>query len=665
MIGYVSGITFCKEMLHIFVAWPIMVGDENKKTTIADQVKEYDMLSKLGYLSVRVKLTLGFALVLLATLTTAAVSFYSLSSVLDRTGKLEQSSSIDLLFNKARLFEKDYLLNDDPEQLSLARETVAQAYSRAEALQGSLVEPEDRALVDQILAGTRTYETELEQVARLNEEVQGQIFDLNGLGFSAQQLAEYLGANDSSARSWLVRLVGIRLTQKDFALSRDETDAMQLSSRLSGLLTTLENRLHMREDIDVRELFDLLKQFQQQQEGFIAAINGLVEVELRIDTAAETVAGSIGALLTRQQESMGLVSNGAKLIILAVTLAALVMGGLFAWLITRGIVNPLSLLVSHANRIAEGDLSQDIQHQRKDELGQLMDQMQHMTLNLRQLVGELSQSSTHITTSAEELSSVSEQSRSGVNQQRMELEQVSTAMNEMAATVQEVARHAETAFGSARTADGEASDGDQKVTSTISQIGKLSDGIRESLQTINQLEAESLNIGSILDVIKGVAEQTNLLALNAAIEAARAGEQGRGFAVVADEVRALAQRTQQATAEIETLILGLQNKAQESVVMMEKSSAMAAETVTIANEAGESINAIARSVSDIQQMNSQIATAAEEQSTVAEDINRSVFNIREVSDHSAAATEQTAASSAELARQGSELQRLIGRFQLS
>ncbi|MGB5854768.1 MAG: methyl-accepting chemotaxis protein [Oceanisphaera sp.] len=622
------------------------------------------MLSKLGYLSVRMKLTLGFALVLLATLTTAAISFYSLSSVLERTGKLEQAGSIDLLFNKARQFEKDYLLNDDPEQLTLAKDILAKASSRAEVLQESLIEPEDRMLVAQILLGTKAYETELEQVAILSEDVQSQIFDLNGLGFSAQQRAEYLGANDTSAMSWLVRLVGIRLTQKDFALSRDEVDAIQLSSRLSGLLATLENRLHMREDIDVRDLYDLLKQFQQQQEDFIAAINGLVEIEHRIDTAAETIDVSIEALLARQQASMHDDSNSAKLIILAVTLAALVMGVLFAWLITRGIVNPLTLLVSQANRIAEGDLSQDIKHQRKDELGQLMDQMQHMTLNLRQLMSALIQSSTHIATSTEELLSVSEQSRSGVNQQRMELEQVSTAMNEMAATVQEVARHAETAFGSARTADSEASDGNQKVTLTISQIGKLSDDIQESLQTINQLEAESMNIGSILDVIKGVAEQTNLLALNAAIEAARAGEQGRGFAVVADEVRSLAQRTQKATAEIETLIHGLQSKVQESVVMMNESTAMAAKTVEIANEAGESIHKIASSVSNIQQMNSQISTAAEEQSTVAEDINRSVFSIREVSDHASAATEQTAASSAELARQGSELQRLICRFRL-
>ncbi|ATG75166.1 methyl-accepting chemotaxis protein [Zobellella denitrificans] len=622
------------------------------------------MLSKLGHLSVRVKLTLGFALVLLATLTTAAISFYTLSSVLDRSQKLEQAGAIDLLFSKARQHEKNYLLQDDPEELNRAKELVQQARALAEELQLSLSEPENQALAEQILDGTRNFEEELTQMASLNEDAQRQIFDLNGIGFSAQQRAEYLSASDSSAMSWLVRLVGIRLTQKDFALSRDEIDAMQLSSRLRGLLVTLENRINMRPDEDVKELHELLKQFQQQQERFIEAINGLVAVEERIDVLAQGIAEGAATLLANQQASMGRQSDWSRIIILSVTAAALVLGVLFAWLITLGIINPLKLLVSQANRIAEGDLSQDIRHQRKDELGRLMDRMQTMTLNLRQLVSELSNSATHIATSAEELSAVSEQTRTGVNQQRMELEQVSTAMNQMAATVQEVARHAETAFGSARTADSDASAGDQKVTLTIAHINELAEEVRRSLATINQLESESLNIGSILDVIKGVAEQTNLLALNAAIEAARAGEHGRGFAVVADEVRALASRTQQATSQIETLIQGLQSKAQESVTMMGKSASMAEETVAIANEAGDSIHAITRSVSDIQQMNSQIATASEQQSSVAEEINRSVFSIREVSEHSAAATEQTASSSSELARLGTELQRLIGRFRL-
>ncbi|MGO4999431.1 methyl-accepting chemotaxis protein [Oceanisphaera sp. W20_SRM_FM3] len=622
------------------------------------------MLSKLAHISVRSKLTLGFALVLLATLITAVVSFNSLTSVLERSNKLERAGEIDLLVSKARFFQKNYMLINDKGQLEQAKVHVNEARDVAEQLKKLITKPQDQAIIEEVLAGTKFYEDELGEMVDLNESFHRELGEINTLGNLVQQQIEGLIARDGAATNWVQRFVQIRLSQKDFALNRKADLGTEIAAKLDSLLGTLESRLAAQDDNDVRAIHTDLKQYQQNQAAVVELVNGLANTDKRITEHAINIANKSEQLLEIQQQRMAKDSGQAKFIILLITVIALAMGVLFAIMITGGIVKPLGLLIKQANRIADGDLSQDIKHDRGDELGKLMDQMQTMTVNLRQLVGDLSNSATHIAASAEELSAVSEQSRTGVNQQRTELEQVSTAMNEMAATVQEVARNAETAFDSARTADGQAVEGDRQVLQTIEQIGKLSVDINESLQTINQLEAESMNIGSILDVIKGVAEQTNLLALNAAIEAARAGEQGRGFAVVADEVRALAQRTQQATTEIGTLIIGLQKKAQESVVMMEESANMATATVTIANEAGESIHRISSSVSHIQQMNNQIATAAEEQSTVAEEINRSVFSIREVSDHSAAATEQTAASSSELARQGSELQRLIGRFQL-
>lgn len=622
------------------------------------------MLSKLDDLSVRMKLTLGFALVLGATVLIAVVSFYALSSVVDRAAKLEESSTIDLLLSKARISQKDYMLTKKDEDLAQAKNYVEQARAQSQQLESSLLVPEDQTLLKNILAGTEAYEQELARLVRLTEQFEQQLVQMDEQGSRSQEHVAGIETADNSALNWRLGLVRIRLNQKDFALSRDAADAEKMNARLAALVNDVKEHAAELSSNDVNSLIVMLEQLNQVQHDFSSTVADLINTEKSITSHAQDVVANAEKLLTNQEQAMVKDSNSAKFIILVMTLMGLAVGIGFAIIITRGIVNPLGLLVAHTTRIAAGDLSQDIKNQRKDELGQLMGQMQAMTLNLRELIGELTQSVSHIASSSEELTAVSEQSRSGVNQQRMELEQVSTAMNEMAATVQEVARHAETAFESARSADSEANDGDQKVTLTISQIGGLADDIRQSLQTINQLEAESMNIGTILDVIKGVAEQTNLLALNAAIEAARAGEQGRGFAVVADEVRALAQRTQEATAQIGDLIIGLQSKAQESVAMMEKSTAKATETVDIANEAGESIHAIARSMSDIQQMNNQIATAAEEQSTVAEEINRSVFSIRDVSDQSAAATEQTAASSSELARQGSELQRLIGRFKL-
>ncbi|WP_425326922.1 methyl-accepting chemotaxis protein [Pseudomonas hunanensis] len=237
-------------------------------------------------------------------------------------------------------------------------------------------------------------------------------------------------------------------------------------------------------------------------------------------------------------------------------------------------------------------------------------------------------------------------------------------MNQMTATVHEVARNAEQASEAALMADQQAREGDRVVGEAVAQIERLAGEVINSSEAMNQLKAESDKIGSVLDVIKSVAQQTNLLALNAAIEAARAGEAGRGFAVVADEVRSLAQRTQQSTEEIEELIAGLQSGTQRVASVMDNSRQLTDSSVELTRRAGSSLETITRTVSSIQAMNQQIATAAEEQKAVAEEINRSVMNVRDISDQTSAASEETASSSVELARLGTHLQGLVGRFKL-
>ncbi|WP_371106547.1 methyl-accepting chemotaxis protein [Pseudomonas sp. CF161] len=237
-------------------------------------------------------------------------------------------------------------------------------------------------------------------------------------------------------------------------------------------------------------------------------------------------------------------------------------------------------------------------------------------------------------------------------------------MNEMAATVQEVARNAEEASEAAVAADQQAREGDRVVSEAIAQIERLATEVGNSTDAMSHLKHESDKIGSVLDVIKSVAQQTNLLALNAAIEAARAGEAGRGFAVVADEVRSLAQRTQKSTEEIEELIVGLQSGTQQVATIMDNSRGLTESSVELTRRAGGALENITRTVSAIQAMNQQIATAAEQQSAVAEEINRSVLNVRDVSEQTSAASEETAASSAELARLGIHLQSLVGRFRV-
>ncbi|MBA4702411.1 methyl-accepting chemotaxis protein, partial [Pseudomonas savastanoi] len=346
------------------------------------------------------------------------------------------------------------------------------------------------------------------------------------------------------------------------------------------------------------------------------------------------------------------------------TLLAIILGMIAAVIITRQITRPLQETLAVVDRIASGDLTQTLAVTRRDELGVLQQGIQRMGSTLRELIGGIRDSVVQIASAAEELSAVTEQTSAGVNSQKVETDQVATAMHEMSATVAEVARNAEQASQAASNADREARDGDKVVGEAIVQIERLANEVGRSADAMNQLEQESDKIGKVMDVIKAVAEQTNLLALNAAIEAARAGEAGRGFAVVADEVRGLAQRTQQSTVEIETLVAALQSGTRQVSSIMLSSRELTVSSVQLSRQAGTSLGSITQTVSNIQAMNQQIAAAAEEQSAVAEEISRSIVNVRDVSEQTASASEETAASSVELARLGGQLQTMVSHFRI-
>ena len=405
------------------------------------------------------------------------------------------------------------------------------------------------------------------------------------------------------------------------------------------------------------------------RQGDIAKVQSLIKNESR---AALEQAGQDGLelrkendrvanLLTKQSEAS---YERAKLLSTTVGALTLLFVVIVAWLLIRQIRNPVMTLLEQTRQVAAGNLTSqlDMKQFSHDELGKLAQGFNEMQSNLRMLVNEVSSSVVQLGAAAEEISAVAQQSANNMGAQQHELNQLATAMNEMQATVQEVARNTNDAASAATSASDTAAQGSETVNDSIGRIEKVATAIEETALVIRQLGDDSRNIGMVLEVIQGIAEQTNLLALNAAIEAARAGEQGRGFAVVADEVRTLAKRTQDSTSQINHIISELQQRANEAGVTMQQSQDMMSETVHTAREAGASIAEISSSVNSISHMNIQIATATEEQGAVSEELNRNVVNISNASEEVATGAKQMAQACNDLNLLATQLQEVVRKF---
>lgn len=387
-----------------------------------------------------------------------------------------------------------------------------------------------------------------------------------------------------------------------------------------------------------------------------------------IKDAANQVIGILFLGIPRQQID-AIVSQGVNQMLMHLVLSVLllvVVGIAVAVFMARVIVNPIIQLSAALDDISqgEGDLTRQLDARGQNELSALATAFNAFVGKIRELVQQASAASRQLAAAAEELSRTTEKTREQVRQQQSETEQVAAAMNQMSATVQEVSHNASEAAQAAATTREEAVSGDRVVQETIRAIEALATEVENTAQVIARLSKDSDDIGKVLDVIQGIAEQTNLLALNAAIEAARAGEQGRGFAVVADEVRTLASRTQRSTTEIQAMIERLQSGATGAVIAMQEGQDKVRQSVTQAAHAGTSLKSISSAVNQISDMNAQIASAAEEQSAVTEEINRNITNITQAVEQTSSGSRQIAQASDELARLAAGLQNLVGRFKV-
>nr|WP_122208640.1 methyl-accepting chemotaxis protein [Pseudomonas viridiflava] len=638
----------------------------------------------LGNLTIKLKLALGFGLVLLLTLVITLTGWSALYTLIDRSESLSDIGQLSNLTKDLRAERISDRVEATPSTSALVvakldemntQLTLLHTLSEEEATielleaQSTLVGQLEKLFADinelrQVRAGKlkqlqQSSEQALKAVAQVESEV---LRVLSQEQDNSERMEEF--TNISQLKQ---QIHTARYQVQTYTLTGKEDDEAAAITAINEALKEVQEIAKDQSDDNLQGLAPATQALQtyREQLGLFKDVQNKAQARQEdMRATGDKLLASVAALSSLQTAQRDSEAASSTTMLSGVAGLALLIGLLAAWTMTRQITAPLLETLIAAERIAQGDLSEDLNVERRDELGQMQRSMQAMTLGLRELIGGISDGVSQIASAAEQLSSVTEQTSAGVNSQKRETEQVATAMNEMAATVQEVARNAQDASQAAVQADQQARSGDEVVTQAIAQIEQLAREVVNSTAAMSQLKQESGKIVGVLDVIKSVSQQTNLLALNAAIEAARAGEAGRGFAVVADEVRSLAQRTQKSTEEIEDLIAALQTGTQQVATMLESSRNLTDNSVELSRRAGSALGQITLTVATIQQMNEQIATASEEQSTVAEQINASVINVRDVSEQTATASNQTAASSAELARLGSHLKALVGRFRV-
>jgi len=640
------------------------------------------MNSWFANISVNLKLALGFGVVLVFTALLALIGWTSLGNMTYRSDRVSDISKLSAKLTDLRITRLQYMLSNGDEAVAQNVQNALDGFkAQQQYLQNTFSNPVNvppiKALGDQVAA----YQSSLN---KMREGYRASAKVRADMGVDAVKAAGLIAAiNDDVMK---LDPADERRFEQYQAVIKAKEDVMLVRYEVRGYtgnvtdkteqaatqqLTSAINGLEQLKATFGSTQAERLTQLEAALIGYRTSVQGFKIANDSINAARAEMTDEGAAIVKLSQQLVDIQktlgdkdTEQARMLQIGGTLLALIFGALAAVIITRQITRPLQQTLTVVDRIASGDLTQDLVVTRRDELGTLQVGIQRMGTTLRELIGGIRDSVTQIASAAEELSAVTEQTSAGVNSQKVETDQVATAMHEMSATVHEVARNAEQASVAASAADMEARDGDKVVGEAIAQIEKLASEVIRSTDAMTVLEQESDKIGKVMDVIKAVAEQTNLLALNAAIEAARAGEAGRGFAVVADEVRGLAQRTQQSTEEIEGLVAGLQNGTRQVSEIMLSSRNLTDSSVALTRKAGTSLESITNTVSNIQAMNQQIAAAAEQQSSVAEEISRSILNVRDVSEQTAAASEETAASSVELARLGNQLQMLVSHFKV-
>ena len=631
----------------------------------------------LGNRSVGSKLSLGFGLVLVFTLGVAIMAFYALGVLQQRSERLRDEAASQALVLQARMAEKAFAQSLAPEQAEQVRAAIGQleaqllrsgAVATRSAANAYLQQFERYAQALQEVRSARVYMQTLASTAgeRFNLLFLDQLDGLNGQleQVRAPSADDLVLLEQAAALS--DKLARLRDSEQAYALDgaeRARNDWEMRSSDLHSAMQTLAQNLGEPGRTAIGAAQAALADYRKAFEGFVAGHQRASLASTAMTQQSEAISQRLAETHREQTEAMRADGRHAYRQLGLITLLALGLGLAASLLIRHSIVPPLREVVRRVQRVAAGDLSDGARFPaRRDELGQLLDTVEGMLVGLRGLVGGIGHGVGRLNESAGSLAESIRRNSLGVESQREQTEQAATAMEQMSASADEVARNAHAASQAVVEADSQAREGDALVRQAGGRIDRLAREMAGCTDAMQAMLSESAAIGGVLDVIKAVAEQTNLLALNAAIEAARAGEQGRGFAVVADEVRGLARRTQRSTAEIEGLIERLRQVVQTASARLQGSQVLTEESVVLATRASAALGQITAAVSSLERMNQQMASAAQQQSAVAGEVSQNMRRVREIAADGSLESRRLQASTQTLQGVGEELSAAVGHF---